>query len=143
MVKPGDKVWFGRSHGEKTLGTVLKVNAKSIMVRQDESRGTMRSYPVGTKWRVAHSMVSPATEAAPSEATKSRRPESTILREILGVYAALSPENLTCDGEASREWVVRRRTSLNRTLRALEAELGRKVSETEAWSHYKETEFRR
>jgi len=56
--KRGDKVIFGRRSGEQTRGTVVKVNAKSIKVRQDEARGTMRNYPVGTVWKVAPALVS-------------------------------------------------------------------------------------
>jgi len=50
--KIGDKVLFGRNQGEQTLGTVVKVNPSKIKVRQDESRGTMRTYAVGTVWTV-------------------------------------------------------------------------------------------
>jgi len=57
----GDKVYFGRSHGEKTLGTVVKVNPKRIKVRQDEARGTMRSYRVGTVWTVPPTLCSKVT----------------------------------------------------------------------------------
>jgi len=50
--KVGDRVYFGRTRGEKTLGTVVKVNPKRLKVRQEEARGSMRSYPVGTVWTV-------------------------------------------------------------------------------------------
>lgn len=36
------------NEGEKTRGTVVKVNRDKIKVRQDETRGTRRTYPVGT-----------------------------------------------------------------------------------------------
>lgn len=52
----GDKVRFGRGNGEQTLGTVVKVNRTRLKVRQDESRGTYRSYPVGTIWTVPPSL---------------------------------------------------------------------------------------
>ena len=135
-LKVGDKVVFGRSHGEQTMGTVLKVNAKSIQVRQDESRGTMRSYPIGSTWKVPPSLcrkVEGGSVAAPVEAPKPRRPEAEILREILGCYAGLSPENLTCDGELRGPAVARRAAALRSRLRALFVELGRKVSESEAY----------
>ena len=51
MFKVGDKVVFGRENGEKTLGTVVKVNAKSVTIRQDEERGASRVREVGTRWR--------------------------------------------------------------------------------------------
>lgn len=55
--KVGDKVRFGRTFGEKTVGTVVKVNKKSIKIRQDEVRGMRRERPAGTIWRVAPSLV--------------------------------------------------------------------------------------
>ena len=62
----GQKVVFGRENGEKTHGTIIGINAKSIKVRQDEARG---GRPVGTEWRVAPSFVYPlegAKVAAPA-----------------------------------------------------------------------------
>jgi len=56
--KVGDPVLFGRKHGEKTRGTVLKVNRKTCKVQQDESRGTMKSHPIGTTWTVPFTLLS-------------------------------------------------------------------------------------
>ena len=50
------------------------------------------------------------------------------------IACALSPENLTCDGELSREAVKKKHTNLMKEWKALEAELGRKVSEDEVYS---------
>ena len=137
-VKVGDQVLFGRSHGEQTKGTVLKVNRASVIVQQDEARGTMRHYRVGTKWkinpslvRVEGGMVTPVVEAP-----KRERPEAAIMREILGGYSALSPENLTCDGELRGTAVTRRAASVRARLNELFVELGRKVSEEEAYGWY-------
>lgn len=55
----GQQVHFGRGNGEQTLGTIMKVNAKSLAIRQDEARGSMRSYPVGTIWKVSPTLVTP------------------------------------------------------------------------------------
>lgn len=58
------------------------------------------------------------------------------LRErFIGLACALSPENLSCDGEASRAEQTRRLGRIMREWRALEAEAGRKVkvSEAEGW----------
>jgi len=155
-------VYFGRRQGEKTLGEVVKVNAKSIKVRQLEARGTMKDHRVGTLWNVARSLVEPAPEgtARPdvpktepvrrprqprgfpfmgtldqlkAHLQENKRPEPEIIREILGVYAALSPENLTCDGELSQVQVIKRSRALHVQLEALFREIGRRVSETEAY----------
>lgn len=52
QVKVGMKVLFGRTNGEQTLGEIIKVNKARLKVKQLESRGAMRSYPVGTTWTV-------------------------------------------------------------------------------------------
>jgi len=63
----GQKVMFGRTSGEKTLGTIVGINGKSVKVRQDEARG---GRPVGTEWRVAPSFIYPlnGVAAAPAPA---------------------------------------------------------------------------
>jgi len=97
----GMKVVFGRPNGEQTHGTVVKVNRKTVKVRQDESRGTQKDYAIGTEWKVAKSLCRPANgSSAPApEAPKPKRSEAEIMDDILSVYCCLSPENLSCDGE--------------------------------------------
>ena len=66
--KVGDKVYFGRRQGEQTLGTVIKVNPTTLKVRQEESRGTMKSHPIGTPWTVPFMLASKVGETAVSPA---------------------------------------------------------------------------
>lgn len=72
--KVGDKVLFGRTNGEQTLGEVVKVNWKSLKVKTLESRGTKRNYRKGLVWRVPPSLCRPADPSkdqwSPSKATK-------------------------------------------------------------------------
>ena len=73
VFKVVDKVFFGRKNGERTWGTIVKINPKKLKVRQDASRGTRRDYPVGTIWTVPPTLV----HLAPSEpgvATASTEP---------------------------------------------------------------------
>jgi ribosomal protein L35AE/L33A len=202
----GQKVMFGRTNGEKTLGTVLAINGKSIKVRQDEARG---GRPVGTEWRVAPSFVTPFEGAkvaapapqpsvvtpaparatgwhigdrasftsktgrvvtgtvtrintksvtldqcddgsrgwrvppsglraptAPAPTAPASRPEYEVMKDIHRAYGNLSPENLSCDGELTQRQVATRRAAINRRLADLQAELGRRVSEDQAWAWY-------
>src|SRR5271154_259477 len=101
------KVYFGRSRGEQTLGEVVLVNRSRAKVRQLESRGTLKAHKVGTIWTVPFNLLTPAPanampvdgtpEAAPAPSPLPKRAESEIMRDILGVYVGLSPENLSCD----------------------------------------------
>jgi len=52
-LEKGQTVLFGRKQGEKTLGEVIKVNLKSVKVKQLEARGAVKNHPIGTIWRVA------------------------------------------------------------------------------------------
>ena len=61
------------------------------------------------------------------------RTEADIISEIASVYIALSPENLACDGEASQRDIDKQRNTLSRRLFDLKAELGRDISEEEAF----------
>lgn len=53
------------------------------------------------------------------------RTEAQILRDLQDVESGLSPENLTCDGEAPMSYVRKRRAELMRKRKALVKELGR------------------
>ena len=156
-MEKGDKVRFGRDNGEKTLGEVVKVNRSTIMVKQLESRGTMKAHPVGTVWRVRPSLCTPADGTMAPEvqarlkagqdrdfaflrgmgqpAVPRTRTEAAIMSDILGAYCELSPENLTCDGELSGAHVRRRAAALRARLQLLFREVGRTVSEDEAYKH--------
>jgi hypothetical protein len=59
----GDKVYFGRTHGEQTLGEVAGLGRTKLKVKQLEQRGTMRSYPIGTIWTVPVSLCRKAAGA--------------------------------------------------------------------------------
>jgi len=137
----GDRVYFGRPNGEQTLGEVVKVNLKSLKVKQVEVRGTFRTRAVGTLWKVPPSLcrLESAGDGKVNMAQLPlpvKRSDDVILEEISGVYSDLSPENLTCDGELSQSQVMRRGAALNRKLRACFAELGRTVSEEEIWKRW-------
>jgi len=56
-----------------------------------------------------------------------------IREKFVGLACQLSPENLTCDGEAPRSWVRKRFNNLTRQWKALERQVGREVSEDEVW----------
>jgi hypothetical protein len=198
---PGQLVYFGRSHGEKTLGEVVRWNRATVKVKQLEARGSFKAHKIGTLWNVAKSLVSAAPKNAKPEggtwsqdsggayytppvsnlvetpvpgsraaleaeiarlksenaalkrkprpapvgdnghrdplaarfAAKPKRPEAEIMRDILGVYNELSPENLTCDGEFRAAQVRSRYRALQGQLAKLFREIGRTVSEDEAF----------
>jgi len=126
--KVGDKVTFGRGNGEQTQGTVVKVNRVKLKIRQDESRGTMKSHAVGTIWTVPPHLCRKVVHSGPTFVPKSR-PETAILGEAERIMWNLEPEVLHCDGERSRTEARRVANSLRRQFRALEAELGRPITE--------------
>ena len=123
MFKVGDQVVFGRPNGERTRGTVVRVNRKSLSIEQTEVRGQKRVRAVGTKWRVHPSLVQHANGAAP--APKASRPDSEILSDLRSIESRLSPENLSWDGERSPAQVRAASRRLNAEKRRLHKELGR------------------
>ncbi len=150
--KAGDKVLFGRGSGEKTKGTVTKKNKTKFKVRQDESRGTQRSHPIGTVWTVPPSFMEHDPDA--SGTTEPPKPkellkysflehhgvEGHILHAIDQIYGDLSPENLTCDGELSAGRVRQKANALHRQLGHLQKALGHEVSESDIinWTQTKQ-----
>jgi hypothetical protein len=187
----GEQVNFGRHNGEQTLGTIVGKGRSKLKVRQDESRGTMKSHKIGTIWTVPPNLcqkvngsasATPAPVTAPSvrvgqpvtfegydwlkrskgtvtgvvtqvspqgievygpqgtqflQASQvtaaAKRIDVEVMEQIQGVYCGLSPENISCDGESSRAQVVRLGARLRRALKALFVELGREVTESEAY----------
>lgn len=55
-LKKDDPVLFGRKNGQKTKGTIVKVNQKSYKVRTDEVRGVQKTHAVGKVWGVPKSL---------------------------------------------------------------------------------------
>jgi hypothetical protein len=58
------------------------------------------------------------------------------MEAILTCYIGLSPENLSCDGEASAAHIRQTQADLTRKLRGLSAALGRTVSSSDAYGWY-------
>lgn len=134
------KVSFGRPNGEKTIGIVKKVNAKSVKIEQTEIRGRQKTHAIGTVWTVGKSakLITIIPDGAVFPATRrfampSKRSDAQIINELQRVECRLSPENLSCDGELSRTEVRRRYNRLMSEKKALIAELGREPTFDELW----------
>lgn len=160
QCRVGMRVRFGRERGQHTLGVIEKVNRVKCKVRTEESRGA-RSGP-GAIWNVPYSMlysvdgevattpvsVPPNFPLSHHDRTDEPFPYNEfgdpavthIMQAINCVYADLSPENLTCDGEIDMGTVRVRRNQLDRRLKGLFAALGREVSETVAFNWLREFE---
>lgn len=63
------------------------------------------------------------------------RTEAEIIRDLQDVECAMSPENLTCDGECSPSEVRSRSAALKRKRAALVKELGREPTDNELWNY--------
>lgn len=140
--KAGEVIFFGRDRGEKTKGEIIKLNPKRAKVKQLEGRGTNKAHDVGTIWTVPYSLIDKIGEHG-QPLPREEKPiefdifqdavEVHILLAINAAYTALSPENLTCDGEAPHHMVRERQSTLNRQLAHLQEAFGRPVSEEAAW----------
>lgn len=138
---------FGRKHGEKTKGKVIKCNLQTAKIQTIEDRGSRTK--AGDIWNVPYSLMEKykGSEEIPEIKSKPKREplvynqfqemnEVYICLAIEDVYFQMSPETLTCDGEASRAHVAKRSRLLAGRLNHLFAALGREVTEEEiyAWS---------
>jgi len=137
----GDRVLFGRPNGEKTLGEIVKINPTKAKVKTLEERGMYHQRQAGGVWTVPYGLMTRAGEDGRGVSTpapqpsqpRPRRTEAEILEEFLHVECALSPENLTCDGELPRAQVRQRYAKLMKDRRDLIRELGREPSDAEIW----------
>ncbi|MDB4278084.1 hypothetical protein N9917_00480 [Deltaproteobacteria bacterium] len=109
------------SKGETTVyGVVTKVNA---------SKGSYEVYGGG---------YSRTCNLTPAQVTPvASRDYDTLVSEVGSCYAGLSPENLSCDGEASRAHVRATAARLNRAIKALSREAGREITEADTWKAYR------
>lgn len=62
------------------------------------------------------------------------RNKNEIMEEFLELACALSPENLTCDGEASQEDIQANLKYIQKVWKELEDEIAHPVTEDDAWS---------
>jgi hypothetical protein len=141
-VKVGKEYSFGRQDWDQTPCIVLKLNSVRCKVQIKQNRG---SYPAGSIFNVDYSMLrtigSKDADIVAKKEPMEYNPfmphaDKLIMEAILSVYGELSPENLTCDGEASRQHVRAKSIELNRKLKYLIAAIGQDVSESDAYSWY-------
>lgn len=135
-------VVFGRPNGEQTIGEVVKCNPAKAKIKTLENRGLFGQRPVGQVWVVPYTLIRPATAdeiksvgRIPAPAVVRPGPiqnENEVMQAIADCYLALSPENLSCDGELSQREIIGRRADIMRRLGKLQDQIGRIVSETEA-----------
>jgi hypothetical protein len=80
----GDIVQFGRTHGEKTRGRILRISAKSLSIETIEERGNGRGSAVGKKWRVHPSLVQAVSpnSASPSPSNFGLSPYATLRANV-------------------------------------------------------------
>ena len=135
----GQKVIFGRTNGEKTLGKIEKLNHLKAKVKTLEDRG--RDHLAGEVWSVP-SMITPADKDGNPQPQPVKKlefnqfqPEEDryILKAIAAIYGAMSPENLSCDGEASTAHVRHYAALYRKKLNALFTAFGRSISESEIY----------
>ena len=61
-------------------------------------------------------------------------PSVTQWGEFLRLLVQLSPENLSCDGELRGQKLIQKKRRLDVQWKALEQDVGRKVTEDEVWA---------
>lgn len=150
------QVLFGSQNGQRTRGTVIGYTRTKVKVRQDEARGVNA---IGTIWTVTPDPqclvlvdAAGATAAGGTSLPAAPTPDpaneplppflSCVQRHcvlaIAGVYFALEPERLTCDGEASAAQINRTRRQCQMQLDALFRALGRPVNEQIATAYWQQ-----
>lgn len=105
----GQKVLFGRTHGEKTLGVIVKINPKKFKVKQLENRGSFRDHPIGTVWTVPASLCSVVDGNGPLVAVqppvrRSRRPKAHLpVMDMTKVFEGLTWAQVRAMAQCERE----------------------------------------
>lgn len=145
--KIGMLVYIGRDNGEKTKAIVEKPNRKSCKVKILENRGTGRGSEAGSIWNVAYDFMMPGSFSSGTTVIPMTKQEplkynmfddrNSYFELMLDCYNGLSPENLHCDGEASRSHVIAQSAKLNRRLKYLKLAIDAEVSESDLYEWHR------
>lgn len=120
---------------QEIQGTIIKINSKTAKVKLLEK---YKHYPVNTIFNVDYSFLRKNTGTVKEAVIEKLKYnpfggiQNIILDGIVACYCALSPENLTCDGEASRSSIANKSRELQRQLKGLCYAYGREVGEMES-----------
>lgn len=137
-------VLFGRPNGEKTRGIIKRLNQRTCAVETTEARGTQKTVSAGKIWKVPYELLYSVNGDSDPKICKPIPEPSLDLRKyydpidkgiielIVNCYVALSPENLTCDGELPAAQVRARSTFLRKKLEGLFIALGQRITEDQA-----------
>jgi hypothetical protein len=96
-LKVGTQVLYGRPNGEKTLGEIIKVNQKTVKVKQLETRGVQKTHRVGTVWTVPKTLCFPPNGAVPSTASVADQVHDFMMKMM---NAGASADVMNALGEA-------------------------------------------
>jgi len=134
-ARVGMVVEFGRENGEWTRGEIVKINPSKAKVKTLENRGAGRGSHEGAVWSVPYSMMRPFSHGPIKNLADEPFPynpfhdDNLVMEAIVDIYARLSPEWLTCDGEKPRHQIISDKNRLERKLGFLFQAIGRPVSE--------------
>ena len=144
----GMNVIFGSGNGEKTRGVVVKVNPTKAKVRTTESRG-YKQHDAGTIWTVPYPLLQMVDDnGTVVEKEIKYNPfthvDNLILEAVLCCYGELSPENLSCDGEANYYQMINRKNTINKKLKGLLIAYGTEISEKQIYDwHESKSQYER
>lgn len=125
------------------IGDKVNLQGKNYEIVGNHKRSLLLQDERGVKYKITEARLERMLSGAPP---KPRKPaqrrvfegsipqdEKSILRRLSDIECELSPENLTCDGEAPRYYVREKASRLNAEKRALIAALGRNPTDQELY----------
>jgi hypothetical protein len=125
------------------IGDKVNLQGKNYEIVGNHKRSLLLQDERGVKYKITEARLERMLSGAPP---KPRKPaqrrvfegsipqdEKSILRRLSDIECELSPENLTCDGEAPRYYVREKASRLNAEKRALIAALGRTPTDKELY----------
>ena len=125
IVGTHKRSWILESNGKKYKATSNMMNK----IKEQNKNG------IGTGKRQKRKLFSilEQTEITRKFFLKEKWEPMTIKQKFVKLVFASEPENLCCDGEASRTAIRRTLAAIRRDWKACEKEIGRTVSEDEVW----------
>lgn len=126
------------------IGDKVQLQGKSYEIVGNHKRSLLLQDERGVRYKITEARLERMLSGAPP---KPRKPaqrrvfegsipqdERSILSRLSQIECELSPENLSCDGEAPRYYVREKASRLNAEKRALIAALGRTPTDREIYN---------
>lgn len=127
----------------RSIGEKVTVQGKEYTIIGTHKRSLLLQDGKGVKYKITEERLNRMLSGLPPKSRKAPNPRNftgyvptspeAIIKRLQHIECEMSPENLTCDGEASASYVREKKSRLTAERRALVQALGREPTNQELY----------